>query len=62
MSRDQLAWALVGLFNLLALVVLTLGFGRLAGYTLVFSWQLIVSLAVATLVLTGVLLRLLGRR
>lgn len=62
MSREKVAWALVGLFNLLALVILGMGLARAAGYTTIFSWQSILGIALATLLIAVLLLRLLIRR
>lgn len=61
-KREQLAWALVGLFDLLALVVLGVGFAHVAGYAIVFTWQLILGITVATLGMTVMLLLLIIRR
>lgn len=60
-KREQLAWTLVGLMNLLALVILAIGLAPLDGYAIAFTWQLILALALTTLVITGVFLWLITR-
>lgn len=62
MKPEEVAWALVGLFNLLALVALGIGFAHAAGYALVFTWPLILGIAGVTLGMTALLLLLLIRR
>ncbi|MCE7987635.1 MAG: hypothetical protein DYG89_41250 [Caldilinea sp. CFX5] len=62
MKREQLAWTLVALFNLLAFVVLAIGLAPLDGYAIAFTWQLILALLLATLLMAAGLLWLLLRR
>ena len=62
MKREQLGWALVGWFNLLALIVVGVIIAHVKGYTFVLSGQLILGLAVATLVVVSLLLWLMLRR
>lgn len=62
MKREQLGWALVGWFNLLALIVVGVIIAHVKGYTFVLFGQLILGLAVATLVITSLLLWLMLRR
>jgi hypothetical protein len=60
-KREQLAWSLVGLFNLLAVIILVIGFARLDGYAIGFTWQLILAITLAVLVIAFVLLWLIVR-
>lgn len=62
MKREQLGWALVGWFNLLALIVVGVIIAHVKGYGFVLSGQLILGLAVATLVVVSLLLWLMLRR
>lgn len=61
MKREQLAWALVALMNVLAVVILAIGLAPLDGYVIAFSWQLILALAVTTLVIAAIFLWLITR-
>lgn len=61
MKREQLAWALVALMNLLAVVILAIGLAPLDGYAIAFSWQVILALALATLLIAFVFLWLITR-
>lgn len=61
MKREQLAWALVALMNLLALVILAIGLAPLDGYAITFSWQIILALALVTLAIAIVFLWLIAR-
>lgn len=60
-KREQLAWALVALMNLLALVILAIGLAPLDGYAITFTWPIILTLALATLAIAGVFLWLITR-
>lgn len=62
MNRDHLGWALVGWFNLLAFIVVGVIIAHINGSAFVLSGQLILGLAVATLVITSLLLWLMLRR
>lgn len=62
MKREQLAWTLVGLFNLLAVCVLWIGLAPLDGYAIAFSWQLILALLLVTLSLAILVLWVMNRR
>ena len=62
MNREHLGWALVGWFNLLALIVVGVIIAHINGSAFVLSGQLILGLAVATLVITSLLLWLMLRR
>ena len=62
MNRDHFGWALVGWFNLLALIVVGVIIAHINGSAFVLSGQLILGLAVATLVITSLLLWLMLRR
>lgn len=62
MKREQLAWALVALLNLLAVVILGVGLAPLDGYAIAFTWQLIVTLLLTTLMIATLLLWLMIRR
>lgn len=61
MKREQLGWALVGWFNLLAFIVVGVIIAHVKGYAFVLSGQLILGLAVATLVVVSLLLWLMLR-
>lgn len=61
MNREALAWALVGWFNLLALLVLGLVIAHIAGHTVVLSGRLILGLALMTLAVVSLLLWLMRR-
>lgn len=60
-EREHLAWALVGWFNLLALVILGMVVARIFGVNVSISWGWIVGAAVMTLVVTSGLIWLLLR-
>ncbi|MEZ4868800.1 MAG: hypothetical protein R3C14_46175 [Caldilineaceae bacterium] len=62
MPREQLAWALVGWLNLLALAILGLVAARAIGYDITISWQLIVGVALLTAAVMLLLLGLMLRR
>lgn len=62
MKREQLAWTLVGLLNLLAVLILWIGLAPLDGHAILFNWQLILALALATLGFIILLLWLMVRK
>lgn len=62
MKREHFGWALVGWFNLLALLVVGVIIAHVNGFAFVLSGPLILGLAVVTLVIVSVLLWLMLRR
>lgn len=62
MKREHFGWALVGWFNLLALLVVGVIIAHVNGFAFVLSGPLIFGLAVVTLVIVSVLLWLMLRR
>jgi hypothetical protein len=61
-NREQLAWALVGWFNLLALLVVSVIIARITGHSFVLSGSIILAIALLTLAVVGLLLWLMMRR
>jgi hypothetical protein len=61
-NREQFAWALVGWFNLLALIIVGIVIAHLSGHTVVLTGWLILGLALITLVVVIALLWLIMRR
>lgn len=61
MKREQLGWALVGWFNLLALIVVGVIIAHLNGSAFVLSARFILGLAIATLLIVSLLWLMLRR-
>lgn len=62
MNREQVAWALVGWFNLLALIVVGIVIAHVSGHSVMLTGWFILGLALTTLLVVSLLLWLMLRR